>query len=358
MTIAEYNLHRLHLPLREPIGDSQVRFTDHWMTVLELHSDDGHTGVGFEIHQGTATPSLSDQTRRFEATIWPAICGEIPLGLAQRLQRPRGGNVGGGYLTLPVETALWDLVGKQLEQPLYRLLGGQSNRVPAYGSTLDFRLDDQSFRQKLERFRSCGFRAIKTKVGHPDINWDLRRLEITKQIMGDDVVLMVDANEAWSVKETLIRLHTYRDHGYDIFWIEDPITREDYAGYACLCRELPFCRINTGEYLAYSGKRRLLESNAVDVLNVHGSIGATRAAAWLAADYGVPVSLGNTVLEIGVHLAASLPECLYLEFSDLSWNDIAVTPIRFEQGQAITPELPGHGIEVDRDKLDYFSQPT
>jgi len=129
-------------------------------------------------------------------------------------------------------------------------------------------------------------------------------------------------------------------------------------GYARLCSELSFTRVNTGEYLGFSGKRRLLEHGAVDVLNLHGSVGVTRAAAWLAADYGVPVSLGNTLLELGVHLAASLPECLCLEFSDLPWNELAAEPVRFGDGYAIAPDRPGHGIELDRDKLAFYSAPT
>ena len=357
MKITDYTLHRLHLPLREPIGDSQVRFVDHWMTVVELQTDAGHSGVGFQIQQGMPTASLSDLKTQFEYGIWPSLSGGSPLGLAQRITRPRGGNVGGGYMTPSVETALWDVIGKQQQLPLYQVLGGDNPRVPAYGSTLDFRLDDSDFRVKLERVREQGFTSVKTKVGHPDLSWDLRRLAIVKQVMGEDVRVMVDANEAWSVKETLIRMNAYRDAGHAIFWIEDPITRDDYEGYARLCAELPFTRVNTGEYLGYAGKRRLLEHNAVDVLNVHDSISVTRAAAWLAADYGVPVSLGNTILELGVHLAASLPECLCLEFSDLVWNDIAVEPVQFQDGFAIATDRPGHGIELDRDKLAFYSSP-
>lgn len=357
MTISEYGLHRLHLPLPEPIGDSQVRFVDHWMTVVELTTDEGLTGVGFDLQQGMPTASLRDQTEQFDYGCWPSLRGRRPLPLALRQTRPRGGNVGGGYLTRSVETALWDLVGKQQGLPLYRVLGGEEPQTPAYASTLDFRLHDDAFRAKLKRFQEKGFRAVKIKVGHPDVTWDLRRLEIVKQEMGESTTVMVDANEAWSVKETMLRLHRYRDAGHEIYWVEDPITREDYTGYATLARELAITRINTGEYLGLSGKRRLLEEHAVDVLNLHDSVRVTRAAALLAGEYGVPVSLGNTLLELGVHLAASLPECLYLEFSDLLWNELAVEPVRMADGFAWAPDRPGHGVELDRDKLQFYSRP-
>lgn len=357
MIITSYTLHRLHLPLREPIGDSQVRFVDHWMTIVELHTDVGHSGVGFQIQQGMPTADLANMKAQFEYGIWPSLADGSPIGLAQRIMRPRGGNVGGGYLTPAVETALWDLIAREQQLPLYKILGGINPRVPAYGSTLDFRLDDNEFRAKLQRFRDMGFtQRVKTKVGHPELLWDLQRLAIVREEMGNDVQIMVDANEAWSVKETLVRMNAYRDAGFNIFWIEDPITREDYEGYATLCAELSFTRVNTGEYLGFSGKRRLLENHAVDVLNIHDSVSVSRAAAYLAADYGVPVSLGNTVLELGVHLAASLPECLCLEFSDLTWNEVAAEPIQFENGDAIAPDRPGHGIELDRDKVQFYSR--
>ena len=357
MLITDFRLHRARIPLDRPIGDSQVLFTEHWMTVLELVTDSGLEGVGFELQQGMPTPGLAVLESQFRYNAWPVLEGGHPLSLALRIGRPRGGNVGAMALPLAVETALWDLAAKEADLPLYRLLGGSDPRVRAYGSTLDFHLDEAEFRAWLRHFHDAGFGGIKTKVGHPDIGWDLDRLAIAGDEMGDDVDLMVDANEAWSPKEAIRRLRVYQDEGFEIFWIEDPITREDYDGYARLCAAIDSTRINTGEYLGFHGKRRLLECSGVDVLNIHGQVGDSRAAARLAGDHGIPVSLGNTLLEIGVHLAASLPECLYLEFSDLAWNRLAVEPVVFEDGYAIAPDRPGHGITLDRDALAEYSRP-
>ena len=357
MMITDYRIHRVHLPLREPIGDSQVCFTDHWITVVELHCDNGLYGIGFECQQGLPTARLSSLKEQFEHAVWPSLEQSDPLGLVMRIERPRGGNAGPGFQAVPVETALWDLVAKQSGLPLFQLLGGTDPKVRAYGSTLDFRLGDDLFRTKLERMQAYGFSAFKIKVGHPDLAWDLRRLQLVRDVVGHDANLMVDANEAWSVKETVKRLHAYRAAGHEIFWIEDPITREDYLGYTRLCNEVEFTRVNTGEYLDVSGKQRLLAAGAVDVLNIHNSIREGRFIAMLAGELGVPVSLGNTLLELGVHLAASLPECLYLEYSDLIWNELAMEPVQVEQGYAWAPQRPGHGIELDQEKLAFYSQP-
>lgn len=357
MNIKDYRLHRVHLQLPLPIGDSQVRFQDHWMVVVELETNNGLNGVGFALDQGVPTPGLEVMTSQFEYSIWPGLKDADPFGTALRITRPRGGNVGESPFALAVETALWDLMGKTLKMPLYRLLGGSDPRVRAYGSTLDFHLTDDQFREKLNKFRNMGFRAVKIKVGHPDVEWDLSRMRIAQEVMGKTSDLMVDANEAWSPKEAILRLHRYREEGFQIYWAEDPISREDYDGYRLLRSQVPFTRINTGEYLGFSGKRLLLEAGAVDVLNIHGSIGGSRAAAHLAADFGIPVSLGNTNLEIGVHLAASLPECLYLEFSDLLWNALAKEPVYFEGGMAVASDRPGHGVELNQESLEQYSVP-
>jgi L-alanine-DL-glutamate epimerase-like enolase superfamily enzyme len=358
MKIESYTIHRLLLDLPRPVGDSQIRVDNYWLTALELKASGGHIGVGFELPQGPPTTGLEQLQAQFEYDAWPVLKGANPSTLALRIGRARGENVGIAAMSMAVQTALWDLMAQDLELPLYQVLGGTDPKVRAYGSTLDFPLSDDEFRARLQHFKHLGFRAIKVKVGHPDVAWDLRRLGIVHDVMGKDIDLMVDANEAWSPKEAVLRAHAYRDHGFDIYWMEDPITREDYQGYARLAAELPFVRINTGEYLEFSGKRRLLEQHAVDVLNIQGSINDPRAAAHLAGDYGIPVSLGNTILEIGVHVAASLPDCLYLEFSDLLWNRLAREPVKFEGGYAIAPDRPGHGIELDRDAVKEFSRPA
>ncbi len=357
MKIVDFQLHRCRIPLDRPIGDSQVLFTEHFMTVLELKSDDGRSGVGFELQQGMPIASRDILEAQYRYSGWSSVEGQSPLGVAMRIGRPRGGNVGASVLGLATETALWDLAAQQAELPLYRLFGGTNPRVAAYGSTLDFHLDDEAFCSWMGHFAEYGMRGIKIKVGHPDVEWDLRRLSLVKEVLGEDIDIMVDANEAWSPKEAISRMKRYDEEGFEIFWIEDPISREDYSGYAMLASEISTSRVNTGEYLGFHGKRRLLESRGVDVLNIHGECQSSRAAAYLAGDYGIPVSLGNTLLELGVHLAASLPECLYLEFSDLAWNRLAAEPIRFEDGFAIAPDRPGHGIVLDRDALAEYSQP-
>ncbi len=116
MEITDFSVHRCRIPLDRPIGDSQVIFTEHFMTVLELKTDDGRTGVGFELQQGMPTSAVAQLEAQYRYNGWSGVVGQSPLGMAMRIERPRGGNVGAGVLGLATETAMWDLAAQQARQ--------------------------------------------------------------------------------------------------------------------------------------------------------------------------------------------------------------------------------------------------
>jgi L-alanine-DL-glutamate epimerase-like enolase superfamily enzyme len=160
--------------------------------------------------------------------------------------------------------------------------------------------------------------------------------------------MMVDANEAWSAKEAAVRITAMRDAGFALAWVEDPILRSDFAGLRLLRQALPFTMINAGEYLDARGKLALLQAEAADILNVHGQITDVWRVAWVAAELGVPVSLGNTFLEVGAHLAAALPEVGWLEYSFQNFDHLVEDPIAIRDGRVVLPSRPGHGLTLRR----------
>jgi L-alanine-DL-glutamate epimerase-like enolase superfamily enzyme len=209
--------------------------------------------------------------------------------MIHRVLRPRGG----ANRALPygfgeaIDQALWDLAAQQAGLPLYRYLDGSDPRVHAYASGLDFHLTDADYVRFFRAAHALGFHAFKIRVGHPDLAWDLKRLRLLQKAVGPGATVMVDANEAWTPKEAIRRLHAYRDSGFDILWIEDPCLRDDDEGLRQVSEAVPFAHINTGEYLDLAGKRRLIAARGVDILNVHGRVSdVLRAApprAWRAS---------------------------------------------------------------------------
>ncbi len=328
------------------IGDSQVRADDVNLAAVELISASGAVGLGFIQTLFTPLPDLSEIERIFATEVWPGLKGQSALGLIHRVTRPRGGNQRSPGLPVheALQVALWDLAAKEAGLPLHRMLGGTRDRVRAYASGLDFHLGDGAFQALFAHAATLGYRAFKIKVGHPDFARDLHRLDLLKAVIPAGSQIMVDANEAWGAKEALMKITAIRDAGHNLLWVEDPILRHDFPGLRMLRQATPWTQINSGEYLDLSGKRALLAAEGTDILNVHGQVSDVMRIGWLAADLGVPISMGNTFLEVGVHMAVALPEVEWLEYSFQNFDHLVDQPIEITDGFAVAPDRPGHGL--------------
>jgi L-alanine-DL-glutamate epimerase-like enolase superfamily enzyme len=238
------------------------------------------------------------------------------------------------------------------------MLGATRDRVRVYASGLDFHLSDDAFAELFGRADALGYSAFKIKVGHPDFERDLHRLNLLARSVRPDATIMVDANEAWGPKEALVKLAAMRDAGYRIEWAEDPILRDDFAGLRFLRDAATGTLINSGEYLNVDGKRRLMLAGGVDVLNVHGFVTDVMRIGWLAAELGVAVSLGNTFLEFGVHMACALPEVGWLEYSFQNFEHLVEQPIEMRDGWIYAPDRPGHGLVLAESARRDWSRPT
>jgi L-alanine-DL-glutamate epimerase-like enolase superfamily enzyme len=348
MGLCDFTITRFQFARDRVIGDSQVRVAHCHIGVLELHTTDGITGTGFFFSLFHPLPALAELERVFRTEAWPGLAGERPAVLLNRIGRPRGGNIRGFSVPFEqaVNQALWDLQGKALGLPLWRLLGGRDPKVRLYASGLDFHLSDAQYRELFGQARAQGYRGFKIKVGHSDLGWDLRRLAIVGEIAEGVGPIMVDANEAWSPKEAIRRLKLYLREGHDILWVEDPCLCDDFEGLREVRLAVPEVLVNTGEYLDLHGKRKLIDARAVDILNVHGVISDVMRAGWLAAEHGLEVSLGNTSFEIGVHLAAALPECRWMEYSFQNYAHLLQEPVELRDGHAYAPDRPGHGLAL------------
>ncbi len=359
MRIQAFEITRFQFARDRVIGDSQVRAEEVHVAALELVDENGLRGLGFAQTLFVPLPALAEIRRIFAAEVWPSLEGQAPLGLVHRVNRPRGGNQ--RSTTLPfheaVQVALWDLAAKQVDMPLHRLLGSRRDRVRAYASGLDFHLSDDEFTALFGRADALGYPAFKIKVGHPDFERDLHRLNLLAKTVRADAKIMIDANEAWGAKEASVKIEAVKNAGYDLLWVEDPILRSDFDGLRMLRSAVPFTMINSGEYLDVVGKRALLLAGATDILNVHGPVTDVMRIGWLAAEMGIPVSLGNTFLEFGVHMACALPEVEWLEYSFQNLDALVDQSIEIRDGWAIAPDRPGHGLVISEHARAHMARP-
>jgi len=357
--LAGFRLTRCQFRRDRVIGDSQVRAAEVYVAAVELFDGAGRIGLGFAQSLFTPLPALAEIERHFAAEAWPLLEGRNPASLALAVRRARGGNV--RRMTLPFEEALqqaiWDLFAQQMEQPLSRLLGAERDSVPVYASGLDFHLSDHDFLELFGRAAQQGFRGFKIKVGHPELERDVHRLHLLRKATGGRGPVMVDANEAWTAQQTIDALRTFERAGHRIFWVEDPVPRNDIDGLRML-RQLGLARVNSGEYLDLSGKRLLLEARACDMLNVHGQVGDVMRAGWLANECNVEVTLGNSFLELGVNMALALPGVQWLEYSFQNFEHLVEEPFRIADGLIHGKTLPGHGLRLRREVREKHGQAT
>jgi len=346
MRIVDFRITRFQFARDRVIGDSQVRADDVNVAAIELIDGHGRTGLGFVQSLFFPLPAEEELKRVFRAEAWPGLEGQSAGALAHRVTRSRGGNT--RRLSIPFEEALqqavWDLFAKTTGQPLWELLGARRRSVPAYASGLDFHLSDEQFQSLFAAAADQGFKAFKIKVGHPDVARDIQRLNLLKQAVGEGATVMVDANEGWTARQTLRNLGLFRQAGHEIFWVEDPVLRDDIDGLKLLRTSAGPTLINSGEYLDASAKRLLMQAGATDMLNVHGHVTDVMRVGWLAADMGVPVTLGNSFLEVGANMALALPEVQWVEYSFQNFEHLIERPLEIRDGLIWGSEAPGHGL--------------
>src|SRR3954467_3611197 len=348
MQIVDFRITRFQFARDRVIGDSQVRADDVNLAIVELIGEGGQTGLGFMQSLFHPLPAENEIERVFREECWRSIEGRDVESLAHVVRRPRGGNV--RKLTLPFEESLqhavWDLFAKSLRMPLWKLLGAERRDVQAYASGLDFHLNDADFERLFAQAAAQGFQAFKIKVGHPEIDRDLHRLALLKRVIGPDALVMVDANEAWTPKQAIRNLTLMQRAGHDIYWVEDPVLRDDFAGLKLIQDQCGATLVNAGEYLDANGKRKLLEARVCDLLNVHGQVTDVMRIGWLAAEMGAKISMGNTFLEVGVNMALALPGVDWLEYSFQNFEHLVEQPYEIRDGHIYGSEAPGHGLVV------------
>ena len=226
-----------------------------------------------------------------------------------------GGRGGPAVLALSaLDIALWDLKARRAKLPLFRLLGGFDARVPCYAGGIDLDLSVEALLQQTDDNLAKGFRAIKMKVGRPDLESDVARVAAMREHLGDGFPLMADANMKWTVEEAIRAARAFQP--YDLTWLEEPIIPDDVAGHARIMQAggVP---IAAGENLRSLWEfKNYIAAGAVsypepDVTNC-GGVTAFMKIARLAEAFNLPVT-SHGAHDITVHLLAACPNRSYLE---------------------------------------------
>ena len=298
--LSAYRVTRFQFARERPIGDSQIRLDQVHVAAVELIDEAGRVGLGFAQSLVTPLPDVDEIERVFAQEAWPSLVGQRPVALALSVKRARGGNV--RQMGLPfekgVQDAMWDLLAKQMDLPLWRMLGASAEPA-GLCQRAGLSPDRPRVRRAVRKRRRAGYRAFKIKVGHPGHRARLAPAVAAPRATGGRGAVMIDANEAWTAQGKRRDPASSKGRAEDILG-RGPRTARRFRRIADASppRADPYQRRGIS---GFGGKRRLLESRACDMLNIHGHVGDGMQAGWLANDSNVEVTLGNTFLEIGVN---------------------------------------------------------
>jgi len=318
------------------------------MTQLEVYTDQGI--VGRSILHGF--PEI------IEKRLAPVIRGENPFYIERiwdRMYRFWRKPVAKGSVIEAIGTvdiALWDIVGKALNKPVYQVLGAFTDRIRVYaaGGYYEEGKSISDLAREMEEYVRQGFRAVKMKVGGEPFGVDVERVRAVREAIGPDVDLLIDANNKWNAYEA-IRFGRAVEK-YHLFWFEEPVEPDDFQGCAEVRQALDIPIVAGENEFTRWGCRELLEARSADILNLDtvlaGGITEYRKIAALASAYHVPVAPhGNPFM--AVHLLASLPNALIMETYPAieSKYNLALPLFPVKDGYIQVPDKPGIGIDPD-----------
>jgi L-alanine-DL-glutamate epimerase-like enolase superfamily enzyme len=354
--------------------------------LVEIDTDAGLTGLG-EAKVGVGNlGNYAALVTLIQAELAPLLIGRDPRDITALWETIYNGTrahyvaahgrtfpiVGRRGITISalsgIDIALWDLLGKSLGQPVWRLLGGRlRDRIPAYasGGWAPVGGVGKQLRQYVER----GHRAVKMRVGLQDKSMDdsAARVREAREQLGPDVGLMVDAHGTWSVREAQRFARKVAD--CDLGWLEEPVSPDNVTGQAEVraATDIPIAAGETEQ--TRFAFRDLIEARAVDVLQpdvaIAGGITETLRICALAATHGLTVAPhlwgGAVLFASGLHLAVATPCVNTLEFSrgeNPLLHELVEEPFDLRDGYVLAPDRPGLGLTLNRDFVRSITVPA
>ncbi len=351
------SLYAVPTDLPESDGTLQWDKTD---LVLVQATAAGKTGMGY-TYADLATATLIDTTLRQVAL----NCNALAPTAAYINMWHRVRNLGRpGICSMAisaVDCALWDLKARLLDLPLVALLGQLRAGAAIYGSGGFTSYTNQQLAAQLSGWVRQGIPRVKMKVGR-DAREDLDRVRVARDAIGQSAELFVDANGAYSRKQSLAQAVRFRDFG--VTWFEEPVSSDDLQGLRLIRDRGPEgMNIAAGEYgydIVYF--QRMLAAGAVDVLQADitrcGGITALLQVAALCQAHNIPLSC-HTAPALHTHCACAAPAFLNLEY----FHDHVRIERMFFDGfpQLIDGELrpdmsrPGIGLELKRSDAEKYA---
>jgi L-alanine-DL-glutamate epimerase-like enolase superfamily enzyme len=366
LIIERIELIGLRVPLDRTYRGSKYKMTHRSTVVVRVETSAGVTG---EAYAGDEDAGLGAIAGIIRDEITPALIGLDARAVERCWQAARPATADilrdrrlGLVACACVDTAIWDAVGKALDEPLWRLWGGYRNTIQVtsiggyYGTGIPIA-------EEVDELRTRDLAGMKFKVGGLSPAEDAQRFIDARAAAGDDFILMADANQGWSVGEAVDFARRVSDH--DLFWFEEPCAWDNDR------RAMRDVRLMSGQAVcagqsefSAGGCRDLFVEGAVDFCNFDASWsgGPTewRRAAATAGTFGVRMA-HHEEPQVASHLLCSIAHGTFVETfheqRDPIWHHLVVNKPTLRDGWITLSDCPGLGWELDWDFVERYRVP-
>jgi L-alanine-DL-glutamate epimerase-like enolase superfamily enzyme len=322
---------------------------DREILILEIETQSGYVGLGYLLF---LSPGFHTAKACLEEIMIPRILGRNASEVEAIWRELWKSGYANGRMGIDmlaqsaIDVALWDIIGQAAGMPLHRLWGHYRSEVPVYGSGCWRGLGGDGMAAKAQRFVSEGYKAIKMQVGHIwDDKTDVANVRQVREAVGDDIDIMVDVNMAWTADKAILMGRKLEP--YDIYWLEEPVIADDFAGYFRIADALDIGIVGGENHFTRYDMVPFFENPKIPILQpdvIRGGLTELRKIAALADTWGMWIA-PHLYPELMIQLMASIPNGLIIEnmeFMDDIWVDWA-KPVN---GMMTAPETPGHGLKV------------
>ncbi len=362
MKITDIKAIPLSIPLKEtpPFSVGSKRETNH--VLVKVFTDEDITGYGEVL---PVTPIISTISTLIEEGLKPRLLGEYPMHVERLWHLMYFHSYGYGTKGIStqaistVENALWDIIGKYRNIPVYEMIGGLCrDKIKAYASMGLYQKPKDVAIQAL-RCAEQGYTAIKL---HQRGDIAIESVKAVRQAVGPDIVLMVDPHSAWSPRQAVEKAKELEQYG--VLWLEEPVWPvDDYDGLAYV-KDRSNILISAGEseYTHY-GFREMIAKRAVDIVQpdaiMQGGIMECRKIFALAEAWNLQIATHSYCSGPGVaaaiHLSLSNMRSEYVEIRALPPEESFIQPsLRPQKGYVTVPDKPGLGVEIDEDVVKRY----
>jgi len=353
----------LTVPVGSGIADSMQFVTHLEFAGVRITTDENIAGTGYTVtvgHGGNVIKTALD------TLFVDQLPGKDPHNVREIWQQLYFGKshwIGrAGATTMAqaaIDIALWDIKAKAAGLPLWQLLGGaRQSDIPIYNTHagwLNYSIDQLT--DEASRLVDQGYRALKMKVGLRDSREDRRRVASVRRAIGDDVLLMVDANQKWDLMEARQAARLLED--FDLSWLEEPLHPDDIRSHRAL-NESTFIPIALGEHVYTTHAfRDYIEHDAVDLLQVDvcriGGVTPWLEVAALGNAFNLRVCPhAGDLMQVHQHLVKAIPNHWLLEVIPIWDNGPFVHQVRLENGECRAPTEPGASTDFTPRAFEHF----